>query len=123
MNVSKIVAVFAASLLLLFSCKQETTATPSSAIASNNNAVVVKPEIALMHIKGMTCAIGCAKTIEEKLAETPGIQKAKVDFEKQEATVHFDADKLTKKDLIQLVESCADGKTYKVSDMKMGKKA
>lgn len=123
MNGSKIVAVFAVSLLVLTSCKQETTATPSSATASNKNAVVVKPEIASMQIKGMTCAVGCAKTIEEKLAETPGVQKANVDFEKQEATVHFDADKLTEKDLVQLVESCADGKTYKVSDLKMGKKS
>jgi len=30
----------------------------------------------------MTCAIGCAKTIETKLAKMDGVQKATVDFEK-----------------------------------------
>jgi Cu+-exporting ATPase len=123
MNAPKIVAVLATSLLLMASCKQETASAPGSETAQNEKAPAVKPETASMHIEGMTCAIGCAKTIEEKLAETPGVQEAKVDFDKKEATVHFDADKLSEKDLTKLVESCADGKTYKVSNVKVEKKA
>jgi len=80
--------------------------------------IAAKPETASFHIEGMTCAIGCAKTIEEKLADTDGIQEAKVDFDKKEATVVFDAAVLDSKKITDLVESCADGKTYKVSDMK-----
>lgn len=123
MNAPKIVAFAAASLMLMTSCKQETAAAAGTETAQNQKAPAVKPEIASMHIEGMTCAIGCAKTIEEKLAETPGVQEAKVDFDKKEATVHFDADKLSEKDLTKLVESCADGKTYKVSNVKVDKKA
>lgn len=123
MKAPKIVAVVATSLLLMTSCKQETAMAQGQETAQNEKTPVTKPETASMHIEGMTCAIGCAKTIEEKLAETPGVQEAKVDFDKKEATVHFDADKLSEKDLTKLVESCADGKTYKVSDVKVDKKA
>lgn len=119
MNASKIVAFFAGSLLLITSCKQESAASSGSETALNAKASVVKPTVASFQIEGMTCAIGCAKTIEKKLAETPGVQKAKVDFEKKQATVHFDADKLSTNQLKQFVESCADGKTYKVTAIKV----
>ena len=52
-----------------------------------------------------------------------GVQTAKVDFDKKEATVNFDGDKLSSSDLVKTVETAADGKTYKVSDIKTGNKA
>ena len=85
-------------------------------------AAATKPEVATFHVEGMTCAVGCAKTIEEKLAEMDGVQSAKVDFETKTATVNFDLDKLKSDDLVKAAESCADGKTYKVSDVKLGNK-
>ncbi len=66
----------------------------------------------------MTCAMGCAKTIEKKLAEMDGVQKATVDFDKKTATVEFDANKQTSEKLVETVEAAADGKTYKVSNVK-----
>ena len=36
-----------------------------------------KPEKAHIHITGMTC-INCAATIEKDLAETPGVEQAKL---------------------------------------------
>lgn len=123
MNASKIVVFIAASLLLMTSCKQETAAAVETETAQNQKTPAGQPETVSMHIEGMTCAVGCAKTIEEKLAETPGVKEAKVDFDKKEATIHFDADKLSEKDITKLVESCADGKTYKVSNVKVDKKA
>ena len=68
------------------------------------------------HIEGMTCAIGCAKTIETKLNETAGVQKAAVDFDKKEATITFDKTLQSKASLSKFVEACADGATYKVID-------
>ena len=68
------------------------------------------------HIEGMTCAMGCAKTIETKLNETAGVQKAAVDFDKKEASISFDKTQQTKATLVKLVEACADGTTYKVID-------
>ena len=86
-------------------------------------AVVTKPETASIGIEGMTCAMGCAKTIEEKLAKMDGVQDAKVDFEAKIATVHFDADKIGTKDLVKTIESAADGKTYKASSVKTDKQS
>jgi Cu+-exporting ATPase len=68
-------------------------------------------------IKGMTCAMGCAKTIEKKLAKTDGILSAKVDFENELASVEFDADKIDKDALNKIVTGVSD--TYYVHDMKI----
>ena len=61
----------------------------------------------------MTCAMGCAKTIEKKLSNMDGVQNATVDFDAKIATINFDADKLATQDLVKTIESAADGKTYK----------
>ena len=79
----------------------------------------VKPETATFHIEGMSCAIGCAKTIEKKLSEMNGVQKATVDFDKKTAVVDFDATIQTPEKLTKAVESTGDGETYKVSQMKI----
>jgi Cu+-exporting ATPase len=68
-------------------------------------------------IKGMTCAMGCAKTIEKKLAKTDGILSAKVDFENELASVEFDADKIDKNALNKIVTGVSD--TYSVNNMKI----
>lgn len=65
-------------------------------------------------IKGMSCAVGCAKTIEKELSEQNGVQKASVDFEKEMATVIFDKEIQNPKKLATVVEAVLDGKTYKV---------
>lgn len=68
-------------------------------------------------IDGMTCAVGCAATIEKKLAKMDGVQEAKVNFETKEATVSFDPAKQTPEKFVETVEHIADG-AYKVSDVK-----
>ena len=78
---------------------------------------VVKAETASFTITGMTCAIGCAKTIETKLSKMDGVQKATVDFDKKLATVQFNANVVTPENLVKAVESTGDGETYKVSNL------
>lgn len=124
MKISSVFSILAAMVLTLTACKQETAASPNGKdVASTTKAPAVKPETASLQIDGMTCAIGCAKTIEEKLVEMPGVQEAKVDFETKKAVVNFDADQLSGSELKAAIESCADGKTYKVTDMKVAKKS
>ncbi|GEP49701.1 hypothetical protein FNO01nite_03730 [Flavobacterium noncentrifugens] len=65
----------------------------------------------------MSCAIGCAKTIEKELSEMDGVQKASVDFDSKKAVIDFDATKQTPENFVKVVEATADGKTYKVSDV------
>jgi Cu+-exporting ATPase len=104
-----------ASLILFFtiSCKKETTAgakeVAKTEITAENLAT------ANFTIDGMTCAVGCAKTIEGKLIETEGVQEAVVDFESKIATVSYDKTKLNITSLTSTIEKVAGGDAYKVS--------
>ena len=42
-------------------------------------------------VRGMTCN-NCARTVERKLASTPGVTKASVDLGGARATVEYDGD-------------------------------
>ena len=42
-------------------------------------------------VKGMTCN-NCARSVELKLASTPGVTKATVDLKAEQARVEYDAD-------------------------------
>jgi mercuric ion binding protein len=113
---------------VLFSCKDtaskpEVLNSDAASTETKVTAVAQKPETASFKIDGMTCAIGCAKTIETKLSKMDGVQKASVDFDKKQATVEFDAAVLTPEKLVHAVESTGDGATYKVSNVKTNEKA
>ncbi|MBP6587529.1 MAG: heavy-metal-associated domain-containing protein [Flavobacterium sp.] len=125
MNFSKSILTITLASLLFVGCKEKTGETVSDA-ATENSAPKVKKEIAAanlqtasFNIKGMTCAIGCAKTIQEELNGLDGVQTATVDFDKELATVSFDKTLLTPEKLTKVVEAAADGKTYKVSNVKL----
>ena len=79
----------------------------------NPNATYAKAEFG---IDGMTCEIGCAKTIEKKLAKMDGVKSASVDFDRQLAMVEYDEAVVTPSLLTETVTNVAD--TYKVKDMK-----
>ena len=123
MKTIKISTLFVLMSFFVIACKNNnTTEEKTVAVAEKKvKAPATKPEVATFHIEGMTCEIGCAKTIEEELNNMDGVQQAKVDFEKKQATVNFDLDKLSTNDLVKTTEACADGKTYKVSNVKTGK--
>lgn len=123
MKFSKLILVFSMLVLFFVACKKNgNTSIVKGASANKEVVAAVKPETAKFHIEGMTCPEGCAKTIEKKLSEMEGVQNAKVDFDKKEATVNFDLDKLKAADLVKAVEATGDGKTYKVSAVKTGNK-
>ncbi len=117
--------VFVAVLALaLSSCKNETQPevktvaieSPKMEMAQNldPNANYAKVEFG---IDGMTCAMGCAKTIEKKMAKMEGVKMAKVDFEKRLAMVEYDEAKVTPQSLEEAVAKVGD--VYKVKDMKI----
>ncbi len=125
MNFSKSILSIAITSLLFISCKQAPSDSPANNQISESSSekkeivAAVKPETATFRIEGMSCSIGCAKTIEKKLTEMNGVQKASVDFDKKEAIVEFDATIQTPEKLTTVVESTGDGQTYKVSEMKI----
>lgn len=77
------------------------------------NASYAKAEFT---IKGMTCEMGCAKTIEKKLAKMDGVKSATVDFEKELAMVEYDESKVNTGLLTETVIKVGD--TYSIEDMK-----
>lgn len=122
MTFSKTALVVALSAISFTSCKKEEktaeNTTNTEAAAPKKEIAAENLETASFEIEGMTCAMGCAATIEKKLAETEGVKEAKVDFESKTATVAFDKTVNNQETLTKLVEAVADGKTYKVANFK-----
>ncbi|WP_371258450.1 heavy-metal-associated domain-containing protein [Flavobacterium sp. Root420] len=124
MKFTKIIATLAIASLVFVSCKKEedknlanikaieTTPKEHKAIAAENI------QTANFEIEGMTCAMGCAKTIEKELTNLDGVEKATVDFDKKTATVVFDKTVQNQENLTKVVQATGDGKTYKVSNIK-----
>ena len=124
MNFKKSIVTLVLTSVLFVGCKEKSTEIVSKETVETT-APKVKKEIAAANlqtasfsVEGMTCAIGCAKTIQEDLTGLDGVQKATVDFDTKLATVTFDKTIQTPEKLTKVVEAAADGKTYKVSNMK-----
>ncbi|MDG5490949.1 heavy-metal-associated domain-containing protein [Psychroserpens sp. SPM9] len=122
-TLKNIVAIALISVSMV-ACKSETTpevktVETSSEINTNAakkldpNATYAKAEFG---IEGMTCAMGCAKSIEKKIAKMDGVKSAKVDFDKELAMVEYDEAMVTPTTLEEAVAKAGD--TYKVKDMK-----
>ena len=81
----------------VLSCKNETSEirTVSTEVRVDQNEYKdIAYKKASFNIEGMTCAMGCAKTIEKRLAKMEGVKMAQVNFEEKTALVEFDEAKL-----------------------------
>lgn len=123
MNFYKSTLTIAFVCLLFANCKEKTTesiaisATENSVLKEKKKITPEKIQTASFTIKGMSCAIGCAKTIEEKLNNLEEVQTAAVNFDTETATVSFDKTVWSPEKLARIIEAAADGKTYKVSNI------
>lgn len=125
MKIKISIAIIALSSLIFASCKDNKAEVKTETASTETTVPKVKKEIAAENLQtasftvtGMTCAIGCAATIQEELTALDGVQTAKVDFDKKLATVTFDKTVQTPESLTKIVQATGDGKTYKVSNMK-----
>tara|TARA_R100000750_G_C2310301_1_gene82233 strand:+ start:219 stop:758 length:540 start_codon:yes stop_codon:yes gene_type:complete len=121
MKTIKNIMTLAVLMLAFASCKNETApevvtveteATEVAVAELDPNATYAKAEFT---IEGMTCAMGCAKTIEKKMAKMEGVKSAKVDFDKKLAMVEYDEAKVTPASLEEVVKKAGD--MYSVKDM------
>lgn len=128
MNFKKSILTLAFASILFLGCKEKSNDLnlKETAETAEVAAPKVKKEIAAANlqtatfeVEGMTCAIGCAKTIQEDLTGLDGVQEAKVNFDTKLATVTFDKTVQNPEKLTKVVEAAADGKTYSVKDMKI----
>lgn len=69
-------------------------------------------------IEGMTCAEGCAKTIEKTVADLGGVTYSSVNFEEKTATFKFDETKTTEKDILAAIAALNEGQ-YKVGNVEV----
>lgn len=117
--------ILSLTLILAFalSCKNEAkpevktieveTTTAVNTKKLDPNATYAKAEFT---IDGMTCAVGCAATIQKKLGKMDGVKSAVVDFDKRLAMVEYNEATVTPSSLTETVTKVAD--IYKVKDMK-----
>lgn len=105
---------------LTVSCKKEKESEINQDVQTENVIPTdAKLETASLTIDGMTCAMGCAKTIEDKLTHTKGVKEAKVNFDEKIATVTFDSNQQNLASLKETVEAVAGGDSYKVTNSKI----
>ena len=124
MKFTKTITALAIAGLVFVSCKKEedkslAVATAEKITPKENKAIAPENvQTASFRIEGMTCAVGCAKTIEQELSNLEGVEKATVDFDKKIATVVFDKTIQNPENLTKVVQKTGDGKTYKTSNVK-----
>lgn len=112
--------------LSLVACNEKTdaetvVAESAEVSATTTNLAQPKTEIVAENlatsefkIEGMTCQMGCANLIQDKLQALNGVANATVSFDEGKAIVSYDKTALTEDTLKNTVNTIADGKLYKV---------
>ena len=121
MKTLKTILVLAMLSLVIISCKNDKeleTKTVEVELTEAKKEIAADATIAMaeFNIEGMTCALGCAKTIEKKLSKMEGVKSAKVDFDKKLAMVEYDEATVTHTSLEETVTKVGDA--YTVNNMK-----
>ena len=112
-----LISIFIISVFL-FSCN---TDKKQSVLEKSN---VKKEEVAANYksievdIEGMTCEIGCARTIESKLSKYNGVTYSNVSFEAKKGQFTFDSNKISQEDIISKIAGIAGGEIYSVRKIK-----
>ncbi|MFB9055384.1 heavy-metal-associated domain-containing protein [Mariniflexile ostreae] len=109
---------FTLMILLIMNCKNEAkpeikTVQTETSQTLDPNATYAKAEFT---INGMTCAVGCAASIQKSIAKMDGVKSATVDFDRKLAMVEYDNAKINPTALEERVSKVAD--IYKVTNMK-----
>jgi len=112
MKIQKIVFVFVIALFSIAACNTDTKKEAAKEVVAPN------PQKIAFNISGMTCEIGCAKTIQSKLSKKTGITSAKVIFKDSIGLVEFDANTISADDISSFVDGIAGGGMYKVISTK-----
>ncbi len=82
--------------------EKEEASSPKEILAENKVAVEMK-------VEGMVCAMGCAKFIEDKVAEVDGIASSKVNFEEGVAYFEYDKTILKESEIVSFINDIHDG--------------
>jgi copper chaperone CopZ len=99
------------SLGLIISCSSaDSDAASTEVVISEKKEVLAENKEAVdMKVEGMVCAMGCAKYIEDKVADLDGVVLSKVDFEKGLAHFEFDKTVTNPDDLEKFITDIHEG--------------
>ena len=112
----KFLQISSVLFILTFSftaCSTESKKKPEIEEASTEN----NQKIAFQ-ITGMTCEIGCAKTIQSKLSKKAGITSAKVIYKDSIGLVEYNQNIISKEEISALVNGIAGGNMYRIENVK-----
>ncbi len=112
----KFLQIAAVLFILTFSftaCNTEPKKKPEiEEVSTENNQKIA------FQITGMTCEIGCAKTIQSKLSKKAGITSAKVIYKDSTGLVEFNETIISKEEIRSFVNGIAGGEMYSVENLK-----
>jgi len=112
------IIVFISILSVFTSCQEKQNTTTEKKTDNNHTEqLAINLKKVALDIEGMTCEIGCARTIQSKLSKADGIKSAKVNFETKSGIVAFDANVISEKQIVSLVEQIAGGDLYKIIEV------
>lgn len=114
MKIKSIFLTFSILFLSMLSCSNEAKKSDPEKVNLKKIANHEMETISLA-ISGMTCEISCAKTIQSKLSKKEGVADAKVVFEDSLATIKYDVNRTSAKDLTSFIDRIAGGDLYKAS--------
>jgi Cu+-exporting ATPase len=101
-------------VLSLISCDQKKKETKQNETPLENNTIAAVYETYEMDIEGMTCEIGCARTIESKLSKMKGVSYSKVDFESKKGVFTIDTNIVNEQKVREKIAGIAGGDLYSV---------
>ena len=117
----KKIAFLLLSICFIASCNEVKKTSPSEEkTTEKKEEVAANYKSVEVDIEGMTCEIGCARTIESKLSKVDGVIYSKVDFEHKKGVFTFDTNKLSNQDITNKIEGIAGGDLYfvtKINDL------
>lgn len=113
MKIQKIIFAVLLAVFTLSACNTESKKTTEI-----KTSKTPKLEKIAINISGMTCEIGCAKTIQSKLSKKTGITSAKVIFKDSLGLVEYDANTISAKDINAFINGIAGGDLYTVKSSK-----
>mgnify|MGYP003788172639 FL=1 len=120
MNKKAIFLLVTFCIILIISCSiKSEKGDPKN--FKNDVPGMAKTETISLAISGMTCEIGCAKTIQSKLSKKEGVSDAEVVFTDSIATITFDSNKTSTEDLSSFINGIAGGNLYTASEIKSKK--
>lgn len=75
----------------------------------SNTQMAVNKQSVNMKVEGMVCALGCAKYIEDQVAELNGVMNSEVIFEDGVAKFEFDGNVISSKELENFIDDIHNG--------------